>query len=171
MENLSAPAHAAEPSPLTLPDVPLDLAMSAPDNWLSLKWHNRPFSSKSSEFCILQNDDKQIERYIRCVLPMQLKGTDQEFRFGVWMSVSEESWNIYRQGFKSGVHEKYTCFGLLGNHLPHMGATFGMHADIEFMSDGERPRVHLHEAKHLLYFCQSDGLPIAYLEKLAAKVH
>ncbi|MDJ0612986.1 MAG: DUF2199 domain-containing protein [Rhizobiaceae bacterium] len=149
--------------------LPRDIAMRVPDNWLSMKWYQRPLSMKGSEFCRIHNQSSEAERYIRCVLALPLKGTDEEFRFGVWMSVSKESWNIYRRGYRSEQYEKHSCFGMLGNHLPNFGATFGMHADIEFQAEGQRPLVFLHEADHPLFYAQRDGLEIANVQRLMAK--
>lgn len=167
-ESLSRQGSSVTQSPMALE---YDLAMRAPDNWLSLKWYQKPFSSKGNEFCRIQNGNEDIERYIRCILSLPLKDANGKLRFGVWMSVSKDSWDLYRSGIRSEQYEKESCFGMLGNHLPHFGATFGLHADIIFGRDGERPSVFLHEIDHPLYFAQRDGLHADYIEKLKAKYH
>lgn len=71
----------------------------------------------SSDLCVHGED-----RFIRCVMPFPIIGTDQTFAFGVWGSASDDSFDRYRAGFDTDDYGDFKgCFSWLSNMLPCVG--------------------------------------------------
>lgn len=51
-----------------------------------------------SDFCIIRYPD-QTDRFIRAVLPIPIIGHQETLEYGVWVSVSEKSFNDYQSRF------------------------------------------------------------------------
>jgi hypothetical protein len=154
--------------------IPEALAFKAPANWLHLKKHEQLISKLSDDFCKIRRFGEATERYIRCVLPMQILGAgsgSKNFQFGVWMSVSEQSWEIYKRGHRNDRYETDGCFGYLANGVPEFTATYSLHADVEFESNGQRPTVWLHNADHPFVHAQHNGIEMRVLEKIFSLTH
>lgn len=149
--------------------LPMDLAFSAPKPWGDgLDDDVLQRSSISDDFCEIIYDD-QTDRFIRVVLPIRVIGLGEEFRFGVWVSVSEASWDIYKQGFATGVYQSEACFGFLANEIGGFPGAFLLHADVLFQPGNQRPIVELHDADHPLVEAQRYGVTIETVEGWIAK--
>jgi hypothetical protein len=154
--------------------LPPAMAFKAPGNWLGLDEDVKAASHFNSDFCQINRPSGETERYIRCVLRMPIAGAGESedgFEFGVWMSVSEESWNVYRSGCESGVYQEEGCFGFLGNTIPEFPETFGLRADVVFEAEDQRPSVWLHNQDHCLVDTQEIGIELKVIEKLAVRMH
>lgn len=148
--------------------LPMDLAFGEPGGWHLLSADVRARSTLSDDFCRMDHGGGVIDRFIRCLLPIPVVGLDEDFRFGVWMSVSEASWNIYNDGFDTGVYERDSCFGYLGHDIPDFPGSFLLHADVYFGQGRQRPLVTLHEADHALSHTQREGVTLAQVERWVA---
>lgn len=146
----------------------MDAAFSAPVDWGELDDATRAASRLDSDFCRVRYPDGVTDRFIRCVLPLPVPELDAEFGFGVWMSVSERSWDVYEAGFDSGTYGQDGCFGYLMHEIPGFDGSRGLHADIWFRPDGLRPAVALRETDHPLFAAQRDGVSVAQVERWAA---
>jgi hypothetical protein len=148
--------------------LPMDLAFREPGGWLDLSAEVRARSSLTNEFCRMDHGDGVVDRFIRCLLRIPVVGLGDDFRFGVWMSVSEASWNIYDAGFDSGVYERDGCFGYLGHTIPDFPDSYLLHADVCFREGQDRPLVTLHDADHALVHAQREGVPLSQVERWVA---
>ena len=148
-----------------------DFAFRVPENWLAIGWLQKLISSKNSDFCKIRSFSRPIERYIRCLLPVPIQDHEETFHFGVWMSISEDSWGVYRNGFRTEQYTERGCFGYLMHNLPDFKNSMAMHCDIEFFNHGSRPLVWLHEVDHPLYEAQREGISVDYIKRLMAKFH
>jgi hypothetical protein len=151
--------------------LPMDIALGLPVDWDALDQETRAASQLDEDFCQVRNSDGEMDRFIRCLLPLPVPGISSEFRFGVWMSVSERSWAIYRMGFDDGVYSEEGCFGYLMNEVPDYQGSFLLHADVFFQPGKLRPKVVLQEAKHPLVAAQRHGIDLAQIQRWAAKMH
>ena len=147
--------------------LPLDLAYREPGGWHDLSAEVRARSSLSDDFCWIDHGDGVVDRFIRCLLPIPVRGLDDEFRFGVWMSVSAASWDVYDDGFDTGVYQKDVCFGYLGHNIPDFPDSFLLHADVCLGPEG-RPTVTLHDADHAMVHAQREGVSVAQVERWVA---
>ena len=93
----------------------LALGFIAPDLYAELSAAERAeFQAECDDnFCIIRYPD-QTDRFIRVVLDIPIIDHDETLDYGVWVSVSEASFNDYRAHF-DGDHEA-TYFGMICNH-------------------------------------------------------
>lgn len=146
--------------------LPMAFAYKEPHNWLSLSEDVKNQSALDEDFCTILHEDGQVERYIRCVMPFDVLQTDEQFGFGVWMSVSAKSMKIYESGFKTGKYEEPDCFGFMMHSLPGYPDTWALEASIVFGDGKLRPLVYLNKNEHPLYHDQQRGLTLEYLISL-----
>lgn len=99
--------------------LPLDYSMRLPDNILALPHSEHDNVSQPIKSLISYNDE---EFYIRGVIPIEVKGTDDYLVFGVWVEVEEEG---YHRAYEAWVesHDKKAIFegaiiGRLANEFP-----------------------------------------------------
>lgn len=147
------------------------MALGLPVDWDALDRETRAASQLDDDFCEVRYSSGEVDRFIRCLLPLPVRRISSEFRFGVWMSVSERSWDVYRIGFDSGVYGEAACFGYLMHEIPDFEGSFLLHADVFFQPGKLRPNVFLQEGKHPLIAAQRQGIDVAQIERWAALVH
>jgi len=151
--------------------LPLDLAFGPPVDWASLSEEVRQVSRSNDDFCEVHYSPDRIDRFIRCILPLPVPRIASEFRFGVWMSVSERSWDIYWAGFDTEDYSEDGCFGYLMHEIPEYLGSHLLHADVWFRNNGQRPRVELQNADHPLVRAQRDGIDVTQIERWVAISH
>lgn len=153
--------------------LPTSIAFDHPDAWSGLSETEASRSYLSSDFCHMVYDDGTADRYIRCLLKLPAPEIDDAFLIGVWMSVSEASWEIYGAGFKSGVHDEKVCFGYLGNAIATFPGSLNLPADVFFQPGGARPLVRPQAGDDPLVVAQREGISVAEIEALLAalKLH
>lgn len=149
----------------------MDLAFGPPVDWDALDDAMRQASLLDDDFCLLDYRDGRVDRFIRGILPLPMPELGSDFHFAVWVSVSEKSWSVYRDGFEGRGYAEPGCFGYLMNEIPDYPGSFLLHVDVLFNDDGWRPTVELHEIDHPLVAAQHDGVTIAQIERWAASTH
>lgn len=123
----------------------------------------------SSDFCIIRHPE-QIDRYIRATLTIQIMDACEDMDYGVWVSLSEKSFNEYQAEFKENTAGK-TYFGRLCNAIPdYEETTLGLHVNVITRSEGFRPDLMPHQSEHLLIKDWKKGISIAEAEKRVEKV-
>lgn len=155
----------------TMTGLLMSIACNVPDNWLDLSEAERTQSQMNSDFCYLKWEDGTVERYIRCIMELPVPSLDDVFTYGVWMSISEESWDIHLEGSETGTYEKDSCFGFLGNAIRTFPQSRNLHADVCFREGDKRPVVILHHADHPLVAAQENGLRVEQAEAIIAGLH
>lgn len=151
--------------------LPMDIAFGEPVDWGALDTATRRRSFADEDFCEVRYADGAVDRFIRCLLHLPVPELGEDFRFGVWMSVSERSWDIYRNGFGDGRYETEGCFGYLMHDIPDYPGSFGLHADVWFRPDNLRPVVELHDIDHPLVLAQKGGADVAQVARWASMMH
>ncbi|MBF1270379.1 MAG: DUF2199 domain-containing protein [Neisseria sp.] len=104
----------------------------------------------NSDFCIIRYPD-QTDRFIRTVLHIPIIGHEETLEYGVWVSVSEKSFNDYKSHFHDN-SENVVYFGMICNWLPpYETNTFGLHCNVVTQSNNQRPLLQPHQSgKHPL---------------------
>ena len=120
------------------------LAFSTPHyyNTLSLE-DKQTLAEINSDFCIINHGD-QVDRFVRCVLIQKINGVCQNLEYGVWISLSQESFKDYQDHFHLEDYEA-TYFGWLSNRIPEYQDTLSVRTFIKTRGDGQRPIVLVQE--------------------------
>ncbi len=125
----------------------------------------------NGDFCEVRYASGEVDRFIRCVLALPVPRLNSEFRFGVWMSVSQRTWDIYGDGFETENYAEDVCFGYLMHDIADYPGSRLLHADIVLYNNGKRPLVRLHDADHPLVRAQSEGVDLPQIERWVAQSH
>lgn len=78
----------------------------------------------TSDTCLIQHDD-QTDRFIRGVLVQPIKDACQDLDYGLWVSLSEKSFQDYIDNFDSDDHETI-YFGWLSSSIPEYESTLSI---------------------------------------------
>jgi hypothetical protein len=147
------------------------MSFRPPVEWAWLDDDVRRASWANEDFCEIRFSADEIDRFIRCILPLPVPRLQSEFRFGVWVSVSDRSWDVYRRGFDSGDYAQDGCFGYLADKIPEYPSSSMLHANVWFANGGQRPTVELQDADHSLVRAQRTGIDVAQIERWVASTH
>lgn len=101
--------------------------------------------------------------FIRCILPVPLKGADEYFGWGVWAEVEVEVFERYLDLYEADGREEPPHPAKLANRLPpYAGTTLGTRLLLQFQTPDERPTLILPEGdKSRLAQDQRDGIDAA----------
>ena len=101
--------------------------------------------------------------FIRCILPVPLKGEDDYFGLGAWAEVEPEVFQRYLDLYEEDGREEPPHPAKLANKLPpYPGTTLGTRLLIQFQTPDERPTLLLLEGdKSRLAQEQRDGIDAA----------
>ena len=98
-------------------------------------------------------------RFIRCVLPLPIIGSDQVFAFGPWGSVNAENFDRYVQAELEGKLEGFEgCFAWLMNRLPGFHFDDWLPCNLVIEGVDQRPVLEVHDGAHELARLQEDGI-------------
>ena len=96
-------------------------AFKAPDHYANLDEEQlAAMGELSSDFCKIRRGD-HIDYFIRAVLEIPIEGVSEPFLWGVWVSLSKNSFERYVDTYDSPV-EGDGFFGWLCNAIPHYPA-------------------------------------------------
>jgi hypothetical protein len=92
------------------------LSYNSPDTYHELTGEEkRNIGELKDDFCIIRHPD-QIDRFIRCTLTQKVVDHCEDLEYGLWVSLSEKSFQDYFDNFKNENHEA-RYFGWLCNDL------------------------------------------------------
>lgn len=113
----------------------------------------------SSDFCVITYED-QIDRFIRTTLTIQINDACENLDYGVWVSLSEKSFNEYESEFKNNIEGK-TYFGrICSDIIDYDESTLGLHVNVVTRSNGIRPEIVPHENEHKLVLECTKGITL-----------
>jgi hypothetical protein len=113
----------------------------------------------SSDFCLIIHED-QTDRFIRTVLTIPINGACENLDYGIWVSLSKESFDEYNSDFKNNAEEK-TYFGMISNEiLDYEVSTLGLHVNVNTRNSGIRPEIIPHQNEHKLIADWENGITI-----------
>lgn len=102
----------------------------------------KSFATLSNDFCVIHHPE-QTDRFIRGVLHQKINDDCETLDYGVWVSLSEKSYNDYRSNYDNELHEA-TYFGFLCNNLSGYEITLSIKCDV-VLRGKIRPEVIPHE--------------------------
>jgi hypothetical protein len=97
----------------------------------------------NSDLCEITHED-QTDRFIRAVLIQKIYDCSDTLHYGIWVSLSEKSFDEYVENFDSEEYEA-TYFGYISSEIPGYDETLSVKANVVVSKSGNRPEVIPHE--------------------------
>ena len=143
-----------------------------PDQYACLSEEQRASMAKlSSDICTIAHDEG-TDYFIRGVLEVPIHGIEEPFLWGVWVSLSEKSFNRYVETYDNPV-EGDGFFGWVCNAIPAYPFGNSRPADVAVQLGGQRPKVILHRDSQEvdpLVIDQTHGISITRAQEIAERV-
>ncbi|MBX7225487.1 MAG: DUF2199 domain-containing protein [Chitinophagales bacterium] len=118
----------------------------------------------SDDFCVIKHPE-QTDRFIRTTMTLQIIDACEDLDYGIWVSVSEKTFDEYKTDFKNNIEGK-TYFGRICNEIPeYRESTLGLHVNVVTKSNGIRPEIIPHESGHELIKDWEKGITISEAER------
>lgn len=120
------------------------LAFSSPCPYNELSDEEKNTTAElSNDFCVVRYED-QTDRFIRAVLFQKVNDHCEDLHYGVWVSLSEKSFDDYKAHFQDDEHEA-VYFGYLCNRIAGYDRTLSVKANVVLSKGGNRPEVIPHD--------------------------
>jgi hypothetical protein len=148
--------------------LPFAYALDEPDPWLAVPEAERPRrGALSSDGCVI--DGKQF--CVRGRVEIPVIGSEDSFIWGIWVSVSKESFDRIGELWETQIREhEPPLSGALCSDIPIYGQTTGLKCKLHLRNAGRRPSIKLEPADHLLAVEQHNGITIERVKEIAAAV-
>ena len=145
--------------------LPLDVAYKGPDHWFDIPESEQQVRRKlDDDLCVIDKD-----MFVRGCLEIPVIGRDDRFVWGLWVSVSEESFmRILELWNASAVEQEPPKFGWLCNNISLYPSTMSLKTNLRLRSGGARPSIELEPTDHPLAIEQRHGISIERVEEIAA---
>jgi hypothetical protein len=145
------------------------LGFDAPHFYHSLsETEKKEIAELSDVFCIIRYTD-QTDRFIRFVLNQKIIDLPETLQYGVWVSLSEKSFNDYKEHYNS-VDHLTSYFGYLCNQLPDYENTLSIKTTVRTAPDNNRPEIFPHDDQMNNQFVQ-DYFEGITREKAERRIH
>lgn len=119
------------------------LAFNSPANYHELtETEKREIAEIDSDICIIRHED-QTDRFIRVTLTQPVVDSDEDLDYGLWVSLSEKSFNDYLENFDNENHET-GYFGWLCSRIPEYENTMSIPTDVIAQKGNQRPKIFPH---------------------------
>jgi len=141
-------------------------SFKTPSSWLEQSEEVIRANGKISDDLCFYEDEEGWHYFARVVIEIPIIGVSKPFLWGVWVSLSEESYEHYVETWNEPDTEK-TYFGWLCNRFPYYENTYALAADVHPRPGGLRPFICLHKTTHELYNDFINGLSIEKAQTIA----
>jgi len=148
--------------------LPLDFACKAPDHWFDIPEAERETKGRlDSDVCMIEGNGI----FVRGCLEIPIHGIDDKFIWGVWVSVSRESFErILELWTASNVENEPPFFAWLCNNIRPYPQTLNLKTNLHLRSGGIRPFIELESTDHPLAVEQRQGISLARVEEIVASL-
>lgn len=146
-------------------ELPLDIGFGAPDPVHEISDDERENRVElNDDFCIMDNEFF----FVRGVIEIPITDTEDSFAWGVWVSLSAESFKHATESLKSEEREmEPPYFGWLCNEIPHYSeSTYALKTNVHTQPVGLRPKIELEPTDHPLAVEQRSGITIQRVQSI-----
>ena len=145
--------------------LPLDWAFDKPAYWDGAR-SDRDWLTE--DLCVWSDDADDLSYFIRGVLHIPIVDSDDELGYGVWSSLSEDSFRrVVDLWDDPGRVEEPPYFGWFSNSLPGYPETLSLPVDVVIEELEQRPSLVLHDGEHPLVREQRDGITMERVREIA----
>ncbi len=139
--------------------LPLSFGCDAPVHYYGIPEHEREQRTLlSSDQCVI--DDEHY--FVRGCLDVPIHDSTEVFRWGVWVSLSEQSFHRMSELWDTpGRESEPPFFGWLCTRLPGYPDTTTLKTHVHTQTLGERPFIELEHTEHPLAVEQRSGISLA----------
>jgi hypothetical protein len=150
----------------TFDTLPMDYGFAAPGNWFGLPEAERSTRAElTGDICVIDGN----EHYIRGCLEIPVFDSSETFIWGVWVSVSEESFQYILGRWTSPIPEdEPPRFGWLSTWIKGYPEPHAIRCHVFLRSGNLRPRVVLQPTDYTLAVEQHRGVTIDRVKEIAA---
>lgn len=143
---------------------------SVPYQWAMLSDDDRNRSELGEEQCVIEVSDGR-HYFIRAGLEIPIIGKDTVFSWGVWCSLSEQSFaEVSAHWDDPGRTEIGPHFGWLCTRVPEYPETLFMKTHVHQREVGLRPLVELEESDHPLSVHQHYGIEEEEMQRTVMRI-
>jgi hypothetical protein len=145
--------------------IQLDIAFKAPDHWFQMPEDERARLGRlDSDVCFIEEDI-----FVRGVLEIPIIGLNELFRWGVWVSQSQESFKRVLDLWTAPVIENEPPkFGWFCNKISIYPETLHLKTHLHLRGDNKRPSIELEPTDHPLAIEQRQGISMTRVEEIVA---
>lgn len=121
------------------------LTFNSPDPYYFLSDNEKQeIAELGSDFCIINYSD-QTDRFIRCTFSQLVTDHCDDLDYGVWVSLSEKSFNDYKDNYNNEAHE-VIYFGWLSNNISEYSFEESVPLNVVTQKGNQRPRIEPHSS-------------------------
>ncbi len=143
-------------------------AFRAPDPYLEQPKEVQEAGKLGSDLCKYADEDG-MHYFIRVCLEVPIHGVTDPFLWGVWVSLSEKSFNRYVETYDApDTRDEY--FGWFCNYVPCYENTFALKTTVHPRAGNDRPYIKLEKTDHPLSIDFHEGISIQRAQELAERV-
>lgn len=140
----------------------------APDPYLEQSQEIQDAGKLGEDVCWYEDEDG-MHYFIRVCLEVPIHGVSEPFLWGVWVSLSKQSFERYVETYDSpDMDAEY--FGWFCNYLPYYPGTYGIKTKAHPRPDGIRPYLVLEETDHPLSIDFHQGISIEKAQEIAEQL-
>lgn len=151
----------------TFDTLPMDYGFTAPRNWFGLpEAERRTRATLTDDVCIID----ETEHHVRGCLEIPVTDTSETLIWGVWVSVSKESYRYIVDRWTSPIPEDepprfgWLCTWINGYPEPHQ-----IRCHVFLRSGNLRPRIVLESTDYPLAVEQHSGITLDRVKEIAAR--
>jgi hypothetical protein len=137
----------------------------APWHYSALSAEEKAAAELKSDTCVIRRDDR-VDRFIRAVLEIPIRGVDEPFMWGVWVSLSEQNFARYLETWEQP-DDGESYFGWFCNRLPYYEDTINLKVRVRPRRGRLRPFLELERSGHLLAEHLWEGISIQQAQEIA----
>lgn len=120
------------------------LTFKTPDNYDTLSQEDKETIAEiDNDFCVITHPD-QTDRFIRCTLTQKVNDYCEDLEYGLWVTLSEKSFNDYSDNYNNENHET-TYFGWLCNDIPEYDFKESIPTTVYTRTGNQRPEIIPHK--------------------------
>lgn len=102
-------------------------------------YEKKTIGKLNTDFSVIEHHD-QTDRFIRVVLSQKVIDYSQDLEYGVWVSLSEKSFEDYKENFNNEEHQT-EYFGWLSNDIPQYDFSISIPVTVYTKKGNTRPEI------------------------------